>query len=192
MRNHHYSSFALLIDERVLKDQNFLQYWCDLRLSSEKYRTVRWNEIGLTKWIIRNGYSHAATFDVSSLDHDVDKLNDSELKSVHKYIVMPHERTYDGLTLRAGVTKDDCRTKWRRSAISDILWSMTKASPAYALPMYSTLLMNFGFLKKSPATWNARSAAATSAVAARLVNRVDFDLQAEIGLLKNEGRPKQV
>lgn len=196
LRNHHYSSFALLIDERVLKDSNFLEYWRDLRLSNEKYRTVKWNEIGFTNWMIRNGYSHAATFDVSSLDHELTKLDDASLKAVHKHIVMPHERTYDGLTLRAGVSEDDFsglsgrrsgeETKWRRDAISDILWSAAKANPAYALPAYSALLMNFGFLKKSPATWNARSADATSAVAARLVNRVGFDLQAEIDLLKNE------
>ena len=191
LRNHHYSSFALSIDERVLKDPNFLKFWRDLRLSNEKYRTVKWNEIGFTKWIIRNGYSHAATLDVSSLDHELTNLDDTALRAVHQHIVMPQERIYDGLTLRAGVPENDFRTKWRRDAISDILWSVTRAGPAYALPMYSTLLMNFGFLKKVPATWNARSADATSAVAAKLVNRVDFDLQAEIDLLKNESRPKQ-
>lgn len=190
-RNHYYSSFALLIDDRVLKDPDFIKFWRDLRLSNEKHRTVRWNEIGFSKWIIRNGYSHAATLDVSSLNHELANLDDTALRAVHQHIVMAHERIYDGLTLRAGVSENDIGANWRRDAIFDILWSVTKASPAYALPVYSTLLMNFGFLKKSPATWNARSADATSAVAAKLVNRVGFDLQAEIELLKNEDRPKQ-
>ena len=188
LRNYHYSSFALLIDECILKDSNFLKFWRDLRLSNEKYRTVKWSEIGFTNWIIRNGYSHAATFDLSSLDHDINRLDDAALKAVHKHIVMPRERTYDGLTLRAGVsgTESDFRKKWRRDAVSDVLWSVTKAGPAYALPVYSTLLMNFGFLKKNPATWNARSADAMSAVAAKLSDRVDFDLQAEIDLMRNQ------
>ena len=189
-KNHHYASFALLISERILKDPKFLKYWRSLRLSNDKSRTVRWNERGFTRWIIHNGYSHAATFDVSHLDNDVDRLDDAMLKSVHEHIILPDERYYNSLTLYKGRIGSDDMETWRETAISDILWSISKVSPAYALPVYSTQVMNFGFFKKSPANWNARSSAATSAVATKLFNRVDFDLLTELDVLKKGSQPK--
>ena len=183
-KNHHYASFALLVGARVLRDPKFLEYWRNLRLSNDKSRTVRWNERGFTRWMIRNGYSHAATFDVSGLDYDIGELDDATLKAVHRHIILPDERLYNKLNLRDGESKNDCMKTWREAAISDILWSVSKGSPAHALPLYSIQTMNFGFLKKSSAIWNARSSEATSAVATKLFNRVDFDLLAEMDVLK--------
>ncbi len=66
-RNFHYTSFAVAFGKRIVSDPDFAIFWRKLRLTNKKKRTVKRGEIGLTKWILKKGYSHASTLDIRGL-----------------------------------------------------------------------------------------------------------------------------
>mgnify|MGYP003314666392 CR=1 FL=1 len=67
-KNFHYASYALSFSKKILKDENFLKFWKNLRLSGTKNLVVRRGEIGLTQYIVRNKeYSHGSLIDSGKL-----------------------------------------------------------------------------------------------------------------------------
>lgn len=154
--NFHYASYALAIGPRILRDPGFLRYWKRFRLSNDKKRTVRRGEIGLTQWVHRKGYKHAATCPVTGLDAEIATLGDDDLDAVTRNLVIPESPRL--LATRDEVLKSDPHTPEGRSdRIQIVLATVAGQAIGYAMPYYTTRRRGFQFLKKSP-LWLSRDA----------------------------------
>jgi Rhamnan synthesis protein F len=144
----HYCSFALLLGSRVLRNPDFRQFWRSLKLTSNKMLTIHRGEVGLSRWIIDRGYSHAATLDLKRFDQDLDSLDTARLYDLVAHLIIPEDvelrKEQSGLTAKSVEQSDPVALR------QFILWAATATGPAYALPHWSLKEKGFGFLKKSP------------------------------------------
>ena len=147
--NFHYASYALCIGLSILKDSKFLTYWKNLEIRDDKKRTVRRGEIGLTRWVLRNRYSHAATHEVHLLDEELKALENSELdRAAHEVILLDDPRM---IPIKKKVLETDVDSaEGRRERIGFILTATARRGSAYALALYNLRRHQFPFLKKSP------------------------------------------
>lgn len=144
----HYCSFALLLSSRVLGDPEFKQFWHELKLTSDKYMTIHRGEVGLSRWIIDRGYTHAETLDLTRFDQELELLDSAQLRELVKHLIIPED---------AQMRKEQKQLMKQSAEQSDpialrrfILWATAATGPAYALPYWSLQEQRFGFLKKSP------------------------------------------
>lgn len=144
----HYASYALSIGSAILRDAKFLKFWKRLEIRNDKKWTVRRGEIGLTQWVLKNGYSHGATHEISGLNKELNSLSDEELDKAARELVI-----FNGTELveiKKQVLLTDSRSKeGRLERISLILIAVARQGTAYALPLYNLRRNKFQFLKKS-------------------------------------------
>jgi Rhamnan synthesis protein F len=143
----HYCSFALLLGPRILSNPDFLQFWRNLKLTSDKVLTIHRGEVGLSRWIIDRGYRHAATLDLTRFDQDLDRMDTAELHDLLAHLIIPEDaelRKEQKALINKSVRQSD-----PVALRQFILWA-TATGPAYALPYWSLQARGFGFLKKSP------------------------------------------
>lgn len=144
----HYCSFALLLGSRVLQDPGFIQFWRDLKLTSDKRLTVLRGEVGLSRWIIDRGYRHSATLDLRRFDQELEQVDVARLRELVAHLIIPEDaklREEQKRLIAMPVEQSD-PVVLRRF----ILWATAATGPAYALPHWSLSQRGFGFLKKSP------------------------------------------
>lgn len=159
-KNFHYCSYALLVGSRVLKDTAYYEFWKRLTLSSNKNRVVRQGEIGMTRFVLRRGYSHAATYDIGTLPDRLEGLSDQQINRVARTLITlgdPHTKTFLGEvvpTLDAQRSAED-----RRASIQLILTVAARIGISYVLPEFLYDHHEFQFLKKSPVALDARDSA---------------------------------
>ena len=144
----HYCSFALLLGSRVLGDPGFKQFWRELKLTSDKFLTIRRGEVGLSRWIIDRGYSHAETLDLTRFDQELEQLDSARLFDLVKHLIIPEdaEMRKEQKRLIEKPAEHFDPVAWQRF----VLWATAATGPAYALPYWSLHEKGFGFLKKSP------------------------------------------
>ncbi len=161
--NFHYTSYALCIGARILQDPTFLTFWRRFPLSSDKKRTVRRGEIGLTQWVMGNGYSHAATFDLETLDKDLAQLSDQVLQEIAQNILVMEDA-------RIAKVKSEVLSHPvdRHRLIPFILMATARQGMSYALQAYTIRHRGFAFLKKSPLSMNAEARDITLRIASDL------------------------
>lgn len=155
--NFHYASYALAVGKKILTDPSFIVYWKRFRLSNDKKRTVRRGEIGLSKWVKKRGYTHAATCDVHRLDRELEALQPEVIDEVTRNLIIPeHPRL---VQKRDEVLKSDPQSN---QGISDrvkfILTTVSLQAMGYSMPFYSLKYRDFQFIKKSP-LWLSNDAA---------------------------------
>ena len=148
-RNFHYASYALAIGKAILSDPSFTSFWKSFRLSNHKRRTVRRGEIGLTQWVMRKGYSHAATCSVMNLDTEISALDNAELDDLTRHLIIPdHPRV---LKKCHEVLKSDPNSpEGRQDRIQIILTAVSAQAMGYVMPYYTLRHRGFQFVKKSP------------------------------------------
>lgn len=158
--NFHYASYALAVGKNILRDPDFVQYWKQFRLSNNKKKTVRRGEIGLSKWVKENGYTHAATCDVHDLDDELQSLEPEVLDQVTRHLIIPEKPRV--LRKRNDVLESDFNSP---EGVSDrvniILTAVSLQAVGYVMPYYSIRFRGFQFIKKSP-LWLSRDSAATT------------------------------
>lgn len=144
----HYCSFALLLGPRILKNPDFRQFWRNLKLTSDKELTIHRGEVGLSRWIIDRGYSHAATLDLARFDQDLDQMDTARLYDLARHLIIPEDvelrKEQQSLIEKSVQWTDPVALR------QFILWASAATGPAYALPYWSLQTRRFGFLKKSP------------------------------------------
>lgn len=178
-RNFHYASYALGVGSAILKDPNFLKYWRKLEIRNDKTRTVRRGEIGLSKWVLKHGYSHRATCEVDTLDKELMDLTDTELDSVVRDLVIPG-------VIPGDIAMDDVKTDVLRLNVSScngrsdrvalILTAVSRYACVYSLPAYIMRYRGFQFLKKSPLWLSPISAG----LMLKIISRIPGDVGDEI------------
>lgn len=147
--NFHYASYALCIGSSILKDSRFLAYWKNLEIRNDKKRTVRRGEIGLTQWVLKNRYSHAATHEIDLLDEELKALNNYELDHAAREVILLDDPQM--VPIKKKVLETDVRSaEGRRERIGLILTATARRGSAYALALYNLRRHHFPFLKKSP------------------------------------------
>lgn len=161
----HYCSFALLLGQRVLRDPAFRTFWHRLKLTTDKFLTVRRGEVGLSRWIIDRGYRHAATLDLTGFDQELERMDVPQLQALASHLIIPEDadlRAEQHALTGAGHTIADPAVLRRF-----ILWATAATGPAYALPHWSLPARAFGFLKKSPMWLSEPSARITETLIGR-------------------------
>lgn len=150
-KNFHYCSFALLIRPSILKDPDFFLFWKKFPMTNIKNRTVRRGEIGLSKWVLRKGYSHCETLSIPTLARQLEKLDYEELKKVLQHLIIPEERflkTIRDETIRQSMGLNEVEAKDLLRKL--ILVVVARIGISYALPYFNIYIGKSMFLKKSP------------------------------------------
>ena len=148
-RNFHYVSYALEIGRNILRDPEFVRFWRSFRLSNHKRRTVRRGEIGLTQWVMRHGFSHAATCSVMELDQEISALDNAELDDLARHLIIPdHPRVLK--KCHEVLETDPNSPEGRQDRIQIILTAVSAQAMGYVMPYYTLRHRGFQFVKKSP------------------------------------------
>lgn len=145
----HYGSFALMLSKKLLRDAGFLQFWRQLRLSQGKTRTIKRGEIGLSQWVIRHGFRHAATSDITRFNEVLAKLSDSQLAQVFAdLIIVQDDKAVRQRNILAKITP----TRAEKEAF--IRMVVARRGPLLSLPRMMLREFGFAFLKKYAAKPN--------------------------------------
>ena len=147
--NFHYASYALAINKNILCDKRFINFWSTLHISNNKKRTVKRGEIGLSKWVKKNGFSHCDTCEDCKLDKEIKALDNKELNDLaHQLIIKEDESLMMQLAL---VLQSDYNTDLgREERIQIILTAVSRQATGYVMPYFNKSKRNFPFIKKSP------------------------------------------
>ena len=146
-RNFHYASYALSLSGNILSDPRFPAFWDGYRLTDDKNRTVRRGEIGLTRWVLKNGYTTGSTLKVADLDRQLEHLSDERLARLARNVILITDP--DLLTVKRQIFRDEVMPD-RKTAIQLLLAGAARQGAGYALADYTLRECGFPFLKKSP------------------------------------------
>lgn len=146
-RNFHYASFALNFKSDILRDARFWRFWKKYRLTNKKHKTVRRGEIGLTRWVLRHGYSHGCTTELAKFDSELMLMSEEEVNQIFSKLVVVADRQKK-LEWR-NITISTAENLSRRQREKIILALTSRAGMAYALASYLVRERRFAFLKKS-------------------------------------------
>jgi hypothetical protein len=163
----HYCSFALLISQTLFRDRAFQRFWTGFNLSNDKREVIQRGEVGLSQWVISNGFSHASTLDIAHFDADLELFSLERIREIAQDLIIPEERE-----LREAKTelldRFDGSEAWRKEAILFILLAVAQTGASYALPEFAVRDKSYQFLKKSPLWLDRDSAESTLRIARRL------------------------
>jgi Rhamnan synthesis protein F len=179
LRNFHYASYAIGISQRILRDPGFLAFWQGFRLTQDKNRTVRRGEIGLTRWVIRHGYTHAATNELDDLATRLAGLSDAGFRDLLSRIIIHGDAEMAALHRRA--IQDHGAGQMPRSAAEKlILMAVARRGAAYVLADHLVRNDHFAFLKKAPATQSEESRQIVTTLAKGLKGPVGAEILAAL------------
>jgi hypothetical protein len=138
----HYGSFALILSGSILHSRGFLKFWQKLRLSHGKTRTIKRGEIGLTQWVIRNDFSHAATSDVTQIDRVLANMADAQLDQIFENLIIAQDRKalLQKEKLVAGIGRSE-KEAFIRMVVA-------RRGPLLSMPALMHDFFHFAFLKK--------------------------------------------
>lgn len=179
VRKFHYSSYALLFSGQVARSPGFSKFWRKLPLFNDQEHVTKYGEVGITRWIKRNSYSHSSTVGIQHLDRELDKLTCLELRNVLETIVSPWSSEYVAMKIRLLEEYEESGA-WKRKVVQYLLFVAYRGPPCYSLPDYLSRYHDFGFLKKATVRGNEDSAKVMKDVARWLDDRCDFDLCFEV------------
>ena len=177
----HYCSFALSIRPKILQNIDFIRFWKNLRLTQGKNRTVKRGEIGLTQWVLAQGYSHSATTDYSDLDQVLLLLPEVELRRFLARVMIVQDpdaqAMFDRLAINPGWSNLS-----HHHITQAILMAVARRGGGHALADYLISDKNYGFLKKYAAGPNEKNMTAMVALIENLSDPLRYDMLAERGL----------
>jgi lipopolysaccharide biosynthesis protein len=169
--NFHYASYALAINKNILCDKRFINFWSTFRISNDKKRTVKRGEIGLSKWVIKNGFSHCATCGDYKLDEEIKALDNKELNDLANRLIIPEDSSL--LKQSALVLQGDYKTdRGRLERIQIILTAVSRQASVYVMPHFNISKRDFQFIKKSPLRLSRSGAKLTLEILKGLDNEI--------------------
>ncbi|KQZ31091.1 hypothetical protein ASD50_16335 [Mesorhizobium sp. Root552] len=183
-KNFHYCSYALLISQPLLSAPSFQRYWKQLWISGSKGRTVRRGEIGLTQWVIRNGYAHDVTLSLNHLNTELAYLPDERVRLILERLIIPEDPRLLAIKKVVVAKATQAAADWRQHAENFILTAVARQGVSYALPEYTLNELGFQFLKKSPTWLNRESSDTTLEIASSLEGPFAETIVSEIKALR--------
>jgi hypothetical protein len=171
-KNFHYCSFVLLFSKRVVYSKPFFEFWKKFPLTNKKSRVVRRGEIGLTKLLLRNGFTHGETIKVSTIQSQLKALSESQIREVFSHLII-----MDDASLREDYDRISQQEIPERAILEKfLLQSVARQGVPYGLAYYLNTILEVPFLKKSPATANP----STQRQLLRTISILDPDIRDEI------------
>jgi hypothetical protein len=153
----HYQSYALCFGKKILKDPRFLEYWRKFKMSRVKKRTISRGEIGLSQWVMQNGYTHGATCSTKNIESELRDLSVGDLKRELQSLVIPAD-TYLPELIANLLTFSDEDDWYRQEIVKAILLTICRVGFIYGAPHFAIKKRGFQFLKKSPVTLSRHGA----------------------------------
>lgn len=153
-RNFHYCSFALLISQRIFLDKSFYRFFKFFPLTNAKSRTVRRGEIGLTKWVLRSGFSHGETFNIERLLAEFKAMTRLELIALFRELTLLDDIN---LNRRKSELEEKLDEASNSEVLAFILYTIARQGAAYSIPTYLVKKHSFPFLKKSLVQYSPRN-----------------------------------
>lgn len=184
----HYCSFALSFSRTLLRDPRFRNYWQRLRLTNDKRLVVQRGEVGLTQWILKNGFSHGATLDISRLDADLESCAIERIQQITRELIIPEDPRLRAVKASV-LDRYDGSESWRRDAVRFILTTVAATGVSYALPEFTVQEKRFPFLKKSPLWLDDEGAGSTLRIVSRLGGTAGAEIRAEAEELQGQRTP---
>ena len=142
-RKFHYQSYALCIGSRPLNDPRFERFWKNLEIRNEKPHTVRVGEIGLSQWMIRNGYTHRATWEIDTLVDELDALSNEDIEAFFESVVVREDKQLKNLQQFLGVNGS------RAHRIAFICTAVSRQAGSYAFSTYGQTRKGYQFEKRA-------------------------------------------
>ena len=172
-KNFHYASYALSFSKKILKDENFLKFWKNLRLSGTKNLVVRRGEIGLTQYVVRNKeYSHGSLIDSGKLEDILKNLSKETLLKISR------ETIIENSSLKKFKEKfiKNADSFSKDELIAFILIQVSRQIIVFSLIKFLIEDLRFPFLKKMLFKLNKSSAEDTY----KIIKDLDVDIFDEI------------
>ncbi len=158
LRNFHYTSFALSIGPKLLSDPGFVRYWKQFPLTEVKNKVVRRGEIGLTKFVVKNGFSHGSTYDLLKLPEMLSTCSDEEINYFAQNLLFLDDLVTDQAKMRLLPTMDATISAPHREALIQFIMTISaRIGVAYVLPEFLIRKNHFPFFKKSLAGINRKN-----------------------------------
>lgn len=143
----HYGSFALLMGRTLLQSPALLAFWQGYRPSSDRKRTIKSGEMGLSRMIIDAGFTHAAQLDNTHLDTHLQAMTLPQLQHIARHMITPLMPASDA---QNSADPADLR--------HFILSCVARINPCYCLVDYDVNHRSANFIKKSAVTLDRPSA----------------------------------
>lgn len=175
--DYHYCSFALSFGPAALRHPAFRRFWAKLRLTDDKFHTVRRGEVGLSHALVGAGLSHAETCDTAGLGERIAAMPPAALRRFVEELAIPENDMLDARRrqLLAAPENPDSLAELRSGALAIIALT----GPAYAMPAYAHEALGHPFLKKSPLRLARNAAQASLRLTARLPGAEGAAIHAE-------------
>ena len=183
-KNFHYCSYALMFSSRLTNDPQFCKFWRKFPLTNSKKVTVRRGEIGLSKWVISNGFTHGMTTGIFDLDKVLSGLSQEEMRKVAQDIIIPEAPQLS--KLRRRLLSENSSAE---DLASFVLTAVAGQGSSYVLPVLLHERFGFAFLKKSPVWLNEEASDTTIEFAKRLVGEFGKVIAAEAAEVRRTRAP---
>ncbi len=183
-KNFHYCSYALMFSARLANDPEFKKFWRKFPLTNSKKVTVRRGEIGLSKWVISNGFTHGMTTGIFDLDKVLSALSREEMIRVAQDIIIPEAPQLSRLRQRLLSGSPSAE-----DLASFVLTAVAGQGSSYVLPVLLHERFGFAFLKKSPVWLNEEASDTTIEFAKRLDGEFGKVIAAEAAEVRRKRAP---
>lgn len=163
-RTFHYTSYAMSISGKVLKEPDFLKFWQQFPLTNHKSWTVRRGEIGLTRWIMDHEYTHGSVLNVQELDSELAAMSDAQIQRIAQKLIVLNIKPLQ--VLKKQVLTLDGPSRADLTAL--ILNCVAGVGAGYVLAEHLIFDRGFDFFKKSPLWMSPEDSQISLDIAARI------------------------
>lgn len=184
--NFHYTSFALSFDAEILSHPRFVKFWKNFALTNKKKRVVRRGEIGLTRWVLKQNFTHAETLGVQELEAVLNDLDESRLREIARLIIISEDTRLQQVR---NDLEDKMHTLNRSEVMSFILTVVARQGASYALAPLSVSELGFPFFKKSPLWLSKESSDNSMEILKRLATPAALEALTEAEILRERLKP---
>ena len=147
-----FGSFFLMAKRAALQHTAFTQFWARYRLTSNKYKTIRRGERGLSHTLMDAGIRCEAIYTRSALDAHVRSLDNAALRQLLQHDLVTIDERIDQ-DLQACVAAFDTSPAWRQRAVDLALRATEKQNVLATAPVTSLAVFGVPYLKKAR-DWN--------------------------------------
>lgn len=147
-----FGSFFLMAKRAALQHTAFTQFWARYRLTSNKYKTIRRGERGLSHALMDAGIRCEAIYTRGALDAHVKGLDHMALRQLlqHDLVTIDERIEQD---MQACVAAYDASAAWRSRAVDIALRATEKQNVLATAPITSLTVFQVPYLKKAR-DWN--------------------------------------
>lgn len=179
-KNFHYASYALGFSKSILRNNEFLNFWKQLRLTGAKNIVVRRGEIGLTQWILKNKeYSHGSLIDSKNIENVLKTYSKKRLIKIARDLIIENK----SLEYFKKINFNKLESYDSKNLIHYIMIILSRQIIIFSLAKFLIEDLNFPFLKKMILKLNEDSAIKAYESSQTLNQEISKDIEIEI---KNE------